>query len=149
MENMKFDIDINATKEKVWKALWEDASYRKWTSAFNEGSYAVTDNWKQGSKVLFLDAKGCGMVSLVTENRPNEYMSFEHVGELQDGIEDTTSDKIKQWSGTTENYTLTETGSGTHVHVEMAGNLSRDFVEYFLNTCPKALNKLKEVAEVD
>ena len=67
MENMNFSVDINASKEKVWDALWEDASYRKWTSAFMEGSYAVTDNWKQGTKVLFLDPKGSGMVSMVAE----------------------------------------------------------------------------------
>ena len=54
MKNMNFDISINAPREKVWEVLWDDASYRKWTSAFSEGSYAVTDNWKKGSKILFL-----------------------------------------------------------------------------------------------
>ena len=46
MEKMNFSIDINAPKEKVWNVLWDDDSYRKWTSAFAEGSYAKTDNWK-------------------------------------------------------------------------------------------------------
>jgi uncharacterized protein YndB with AHSA1/START domain len=147
MQNMKFNIDINATREKIWKALWEDASYREWTSVFTEGSYAITDNWKQGTKVLFLDSKGCGMVGIVAENKPNEFMSFKHIGEVQDGIEDTTSDKIKQWSGAIENYTLTETGNGTELQIEMAGNLSADFVAYFSDTWPKALDKLKEIAE--
>ena len=147
MENMNFSVDINASKEKVWDAFWEDASYRKWTSAFMEGSYAVTDNWKQGTKVLFLDPKGSGMVSMVAENEPYRFMSFKHLGEVIDGVEDTTSDKIKQWSGALENYTLTETGSGTHLDVYMQGNLSKDFKAYFSATWPKALQKLKEIAE--
>jgi uncharacterized protein YndB with AHSA1/START domain len=71
MEKMNFSIDINAPREKVWKTLWEDASYRKWTRVFIEGSHAVTD-WQEGSKVLFLDGKGEGMVSKVQTNRPNE-----------------------------------------------------------------------------
>jgi uncharacterized protein YndB with AHSA1/START domain len=147
MENMNFSVDINASKEKVWDALWEDASYRDWTSAFMEGSYAVTDNWKEGTKVLFLDPKGSGMVSMVAENKPHEFMSFKHLGEVIDGIEDTTSDKVKQWSGAFENYTLTDSGGGTHLEVDMGGNLSEDFKAYFTATWPKALQKLKEIAE--
>jgi hypothetical protein len=142
MENMQFDININAPKEKVW-----NASYRNWTSAFTEGSYAVTDNWEKGTKVLFLDAKGSGMVSVVAENRPNEYMSFKHLGEVIDGVEDVRSDRIKQWSGAMENYTLTETLDGTNLKVEMEGNLSVEFISYFSNTFPKALQKLKALAE--
>ncbi|WP_371079172.1 hypothetical protein, partial [Salmonella enterica] len=104
---------INASREKVWSTLWEDASYRAWTSAFTEGSHAQTDNWKEGSKVLFLDGNGRGMVSMVAVNRPNEFMSFRHLGEIHNGVEDTTSDKVKEWAGSHENYTLTDEGSGT------------------------------------
>lgn len=147
METLKFDIDINAPREKVWAALWDDAAYRQWTAAFFEGSHVITDNWKQGTKVLFLDPQGSGMVSMVAENRPNEFMSFRHLGEVHDGVEDTTSDKVKQWSGATENYTLTTTGNGTHVLIEMQVDSNTDFVAYFKDTWPKALYKLKEIAE--
>ncbi len=97
MQKLNFSININAPKEKVWKVLWDDATYREWTSAFSEGSYAVTDNWKEGSEVKFLDPKGSGMVSKVAANRPNEFMSFEHLGEVKDGVEDRSSEKIKEW----------------------------------------------------
>jgi len=147
MEKMNFAVSINAPKEKVWNTLWEDESYRKWTSAFIEGSHAVTDHWKEGTKVLFLDPKGSGMVSMVAENKPNEYMSFKHLGEVKDGIEDTTSEQAKQWSGATENYTLTKTAKGTDLKVEMEGNINNDFKEYFLKTWPEALEKVKELAE--
>src|SRR5688572_26468739 len=95
MEKLNFSIDINAPREKVWKVLWDDSSYRKWTSVFMEGSCVETDNWKEGSKVLFLDGKGAGMVSKVAVNKPNEYMSFEHLGEVKDGVEDTSSEKVR------------------------------------------------------
>jgi len=142
---MKFSISINAPKEKVWQTLWNDASYRKWTSAFMEGSHAVTDNWKEGSKVLFMDPKGNGMVSTVAANKPNEFMSFKHLGEVKNGVEDTSSDKIKGWAGAMENYTLKGTNGKTELLVEM--DITEDFKDYFVKTWPKALDLLKESAE--
>ncbi len=144
---MNFDIAINAPKEKVWSALWDDANYRKWTSAFSPTSYAETDNWKQGTKVLFLDGEGSGMVSTVEENRPNEYMSFKHLGEVRNGVEDTTSEKVQAWNGATENYTLAETAGGTNVKIQLTGNIPEEFLEYFKDAWPKALDKLKAIAE--
>jgi hypothetical protein len=147
MEKMNFAVSINAQKEKVWNTLWQDATYRKWTSAFAEGSYAVTDNWKEGTKVLFLDAKGSGMVSMVAENKPNTYMSIKHLGEVKDGIEDTTSERVQQWHGAMENYTLIETPDGTDLKIDIEGNMPGEFKDYFVNTWPKALEKLKQLAE--
>ena len=95
MEKINFATTINAPREKVWKVLWDDASYRNWTSVFTEGSYAKTDNWKEGSKVLFLSPEGDGMVSKVASNKPNKFMSFEHLGVVKNGVEDTESESVK------------------------------------------------------
>src|SRR4051794_34232958 len=59
MKKEKFSINIKASAKKVWQVLWSDATYRQWTSAFSEGSYAVSD-WKQGSKIQFLSPNGDG-----------------------------------------------------------------------------------------
>jgi hypothetical protein len=145
MQKMNFSIDINAPREKVWNVLWGDKSYRDWTSAFMEGSYAITDDWKVGSKVLFLATDGKGMVSKVDTNRPNEFMSFEHQGIVKDGIEDTTSDAVKEWQGAKENYTLKEAGKGTKLIIEM--DTSETEKEYFEKVWPKALERVKNLAE--
>lgn len=34
MEKLIFNTEIKASKEKIWKVLWDDETYRKWTSAF-------------------------------------------------------------------------------------------------------------------
>ncbi len=145
MQKLNFSTSINAPKEKVWQVLWSDASYRAWTAVFTEGSFAKTDNWKEGSKVLFLDGKGSGMVSMVAANRPNEYMSFKHLGEVKDGVEDTSSEKVKGWSGSMENYTLKEAGGKTELAVEM--DITEDFKDFFTNTWPKALEQVKSLSE--
>ena len=145
MEKQEFRITIEAPKEKVWKALWDKPSYEAWTTAFTAGSTVETDNWKKGSKVLFLDGKGMGMVSQVNENIPNQFMSFKHLGEVKDGVEDTTSEKVKEWAGATESYTLKENNGKTEVVVDM--EITEEFMEMFKEIWPKALNKLKELAE--
>jgi len=144
MERKNFSISINASREKIWDVLWSDSSYRQWTSVFAEGSRAETD-WKKGSKVLFHDGKGDGMVSTIIENIPNEFMSIKHLGEVKNGIEDTASEKVKQWTGAMENYTLKQVNGKTELNVDM--DIAEEYKDYFLTTWPKALEKIKELAE--
>ncbi len=144
MEKLNFKTVINATPEKIWKILWDDATYRKWTSAFAEGSYAETD-WKQGSKVLFLDGQGSGMVSRIAESRPHEYMSFEHLGEVKDGVEDISSERVKAWAGSHENYTLKKIDGKTELIIDM--DITPEFKDMFAQIWPKALENVKQLSE--
>jgi hypothetical protein len=145
MKKHEFKTTINAPREKVWKSLWEDKTYREWTSAFSEGSRAETD-WKKGSKVLFLGEKeGTGMVATIADNKPNEYMSIKHLGYYKDGVEDTTSDEVKKWQGAMENYTLKSVDGKTEVIVDM--DIAEEYEDMFKDMWPKALKKLKEIAE--
>ena len=147
MQKLNFSIDINAPRHTVWKVLWGDKSYREWTSAFMEGSYAITDDWKEGSKVLFVGPDGQGMVSKVDTKRNNEFMSFEHQGIVKDGIEDTTSEQVKAWKGAKENYTLRDKGKGTELVIDM--DTSDAEQEYFQKTWPKALERVKDLSEAN
>lgn len=144
---MEFKVIINAPKEKVWNILWDNATYGEWTSAFASGSRAETD-WKKGSKVLFLDGNNTGMVSTIAENIPNEFMSIKHLGNVKDGVEDLDSQEARQWSGSFENYTLRTVNGETELLVAMGGaKILQEFEDYFKNTWPIALEKLKALAE--
>jgi len=145
MEKINFTTNINAPREKVWKVLWDDESYRKWTSVFHEGSHAKTENWKEGSKVLFLGPDGDGMVSRVASNKPNKFMSFEHLGVVKGGVEDIESESVKEWAGAKENYTLTDENGKTKLVVDLES--ADEFKDYFAKTFPVALEKVKELAE--
>jgi hypothetical protein len=144
MKKHEFKTSINASKEKVWEILWNDDNYGKWTSVFAEGSRAETD-WNEGSKVLFLDGKGQGMVSMIASKKPNEYMSFKHLGFVMNGVEDTQSEKVKEWAGAMENYTLKQVDGKTELIVDM--DINDEYKDYFLKTWPLALGKVKEMAE--
>lgn len=144
MKRLKFSIDIHASKQKIWDTLWDDATYRKWTSAFSEGSYAVSD-WKEGDKILFLGSTGEGMYSIINSNINNEFMSFKHLGVVKDGIEQPLDEETKKWSGATENYALIENGDLTTLNVEL--DSTDEHYDYFEKTFPKALAIVKEIAE--
>src|SRR6185436_4352468 len=105
MKSTQYKIRIDAPREKVWNILWDDNTYPQWTAPFAEGSRAETD-WKKGSKALFLDGKGQGMVSTIVDSKPNEFMSIKHLGTVKDGVEDVDSPESQQWAGGLENYTL-------------------------------------------
>lgn len=67
---------MDACTKKVWFSLWDLAHYSLWTSEFCEGSYALTKNWEQGSRVHFLSPSGSGMYSDVVANTEFQHMSF-------------------------------------------------------------------------
>jgi hypothetical protein len=148
MDKLKFSIVINASKEKVWNTMLEDKTYRMWTEEFMPGSHYI-GNWNQGSKILFLgpsnDGKIAGMVSRIKENKLHKYVSIEHLGEVYDGVEDTTSERVKVWAGALENYTFTDKDGKTELVVDM--DINEEFKEMFEGMWPKALQKLKSICE--
>lgn len=144
MTKLEFKTTINAPREKIWNILWDNDLYQEWTAVFSEGSRAVTD-WKEGSKVHFVNAEGEGMLSLIERKKDPEYMSFRHIGMVNKGVEDTESELVKQWAGGHENYTLTQQGNQTELLVDI--DVTEDHKEYFQNTWPKAMDKIKELAE--
>ncbi|MBK9191388.1 MAG: hypothetical protein IPM77_07665 [Crocinitomicaceae bacterium] len=40
MKQLEFKTTISAPAEKVWKILWNDTTYRHWTSVFHDTSFA-------------------------------------------------------------------------------------------------------------
>ena len=148
MEKLQFKIDINAQKEKVWDTMLEDRTYRIWTEEFTPGSHYI-GSWEEGSKILFLgpanDGKLGGMISRIKENKLHKFISIEHLGEVLDGVEDTTSDRVKIWAGALENYTFIDKGNKTELVVDL--DINEEFKEMFEGMWPKALQKLKSICE--
>lgn len=149
MEKLNASIYIDAPKEKVWETMLGADTYGQWTKVFNPTS-RVEGDWSEGSKMLFLgtdeDGKGeGGMVARIAANRPYEYLSIEHIGIIEDGVEDTTSEKAQAWAPAFENYTFIEKDGGTELSIDM--DVMEEHRAMFEDMWPKALQKLKELAE--
>ncbi|MFN0276332.1 MAG: SRPBCC domain-containing protein [Chitinophagales bacterium] len=139
LEKLNFTTNIKAPAKKVWEVLWFDATYRRWTGVFSEGSHAESE-WNEGSKIRFLNPEGDGMFSVIEKLIPNSQMSFKHLGEVQKGKEKST-----QWEGAREQYFLTEADGITTLRVEL--DTTSEFADYFTKTFPKALELIKEISE--
>lgn len=151
MEKKSFSILINANKKIVWDVLWDEESYPVWTSAFMEGSTVEADKrsgselWKKGSTIRFLGPGNEGMISSINENVPEEFMSFKHIGIVTKGKDDFDSEQSREWKGAMENYVLRSIDGKTELTVNM--DISPTYLDYFTNAWPKALKKVKELAE--
>ncbi|MCU7616931.1 SRPBCC domain-containing protein [Chryseobacterium sp. PBS4-4] len=139
METLEYTIQINATPEKVWTVLWDDTSYRQWTSAFTKGSFYV-GTWEEGSMMKFYDPENNGMYSRVLKNDPNKEMVFIHLGEIFDGVE-----VPQDWGDATETYILEETEEGTKLIARIKA--SEEFKGFFEDKFPVALQNVKNLSE--
>ncbi len=144
MNRLNFSIQIHAPKEKVWKTLLEDETYRQWTSGFCEGSYAETD-WSEGGSARFLDKDGNGMMSQITVHRPNDYLEIKHLSFIMKDPEAMEGVDEEEWSGALEIYRVEEHEGTTTLVVE--SDIDDKCKEMFEETWPKALQKVKELSE--
>ena len=141
MNQLHFSVDIAAPREKVWKVLWDDATYGDWTSVFAEGSYAVSD-WNEGSTIQFIDPESrSGMSAIIEKKQPGEFISFRHEAEIRNGQVQPPAG----WSGAHENYTLKKSGGGTTLTVDL--DAPDEHRQTFESKFPKALQRVKSLAE--
>ena len=144
MKDLNFSIVINAPLERVWEVLWSDETYRKWTSHFNPGSYMESD-WKEGGKTLFLDAERSGMLSTIKKLDAPRIVEFSHYGELNKGVEDTTSDRVKAYAGAVEKYELEPHNEGTLLKASVQA--PEEYEQMMNDGFTKGLHEVKALAE--
>jgi hypothetical protein len=144
METLEFTIKIKAPAEKVWNVLWDDETYKKWTSVFCEGSHTITD-WNEGDKIHFMSPNGEGMYSVIETKTPNEYMAFKHIGEIKDFKELPLNEETKKWTGAMETYRLIPEEEFTSLIAQI--DVVEKYLDYYKETFPNGLEKVKELSE--
>lgn len=147
MIKQHFSIDIHAPVQKVREIMLSDDWYRKRTNAFNPAWSRFEGDRSEGSKIRFLwpnpeDPTKIGwMFSEIAQNRPYEFVSIRHLGE----IDGETVKENPEWKWILENYSFSEENGITTVSVEI--DEVESFVEYMEQMRPKALASLKELCE--
>lgn len=151
MKKLQFKKQIDATAQKVYETmlgLKDKSTYEFWVSVFNPTS-TYEGSWEKGSKILFVgvdeNGKKGGMISEIIENQPAKFVSIRHYGFLDGDNEITTGEQVEKWSGGHENYYFEENNGVTTLTVEM--DTIEDYLDYFENTYPNAMDKLKEISE--
>ncbi len=151
MKKLSYSIKINASPEKVYDimlGIGSKQTYEEWTTLFSPTS-TYEGSWDKGAKIIFtsLDKTGktSGMIARIAENIPNRFVSIEHQGMLEEDKEITSGPKIESWAGALENYRFEEIETGTLLSIEV--DTENEYIKYFEDVWPKALEKLKSGCE--
>lgn len=148
MKRLHYNIDINAPAAKVANTMLGKETYKKWTEAFNPTS-DFEGSWEKGATIQFTgiskEGKKEGMVAEVMEHIPNEFVSLRHYGVLDGDQVITEGPAVAGWAGALENYSFNEQDGKTTLSV--AVDCNEQYLDYFDNTWPLALGKLKVLAE--
>lgn len=148
MKKLHYEIQIDAPAAEVYKTMLDLETYKIWTAEFGPTS-RYEGSWDEGSKILFLaddeHGKVQGMVSRIRVNKPNEFLSIEHLGVVEDGVEKDVDEKSNSFSGALEEYTFIQNESGTLLKVYI--DTLTEWEKFFDDAWPRALNKLKTLSE--
>ena len=143
MKDMQFSIEIKASKEHVWGTLWQDETFRQWAGIIDPGTYMKGELQEDG-EVEFISAEnGYGVTSLVAKLVPGEFLLLKHSADTQ---ENGSEEREKEWTGGEESYSLTEKDGVTTLAATFG--VPEKMEEYFKVNYPKALEKVKELAEL-
>jgi uncharacterized protein YndB with AHSA1/START domain len=142
MKEMEFIIEIAASKEKVWRTLWDDVTFRDWSSNIDEGTY-MTGVMEEGNEIQFLSSvNGYGVTSLIEKLDPNEFILFSHAADTKECGQQV---REKEWTGGKESYTLAEKAGVTTLNVRI--DVPLEMEEMFNIRIPKALERIKVLSE--
>lgn len=142
MIEIQFSIEINASKERVWATLWEDASFRDWANIIDEGTY-MKGIIKEGNETQFISSvSGYGVKSLIEKLNPNEFVLFKHIVDTKESGQ---QEREKEWTGGTESYSLTEKNGVTTLIIKT--DVPQEQEETFNVRFPRALKRIKTLTE--
>lgn len=144
MKTLTFETTIGAPRHQVCATMLAPDTYQAWTAAFCEGSCFV-GSWEAGARIRFLGPSGDGMVAEIAENRPGEFVSIRHLGMIENGVEDTTSEKVRAWAPAYENYAFADAPGGCRLTVTL--DTVPEYEAFMQETFPKALALLKDLCE--
>jgi len=148
MEKLQFKTRIKASADHVYRTMLGKETYKKWTAEFNPTS-DFEGSWDKGAEILFIgtnkEGKKEGMVATIKENDPGRFISIQHLGIVDGDNKITEGPQVEGWAGALENYSFAEENGETVLTVDVDANA--DYLTYFDETWPRALNKLRELAE--
>ena len=151
MTKQEYRKDINAPAETVYKTMLgldSIETYEKWSAEFNPTS-TYKGKWQKGAKIYFLgtneNGTQGGMASEIVDLILFQFVSIRHYAVLDGEQEITKGEEVEKWAGGLENYSFSENDGVTTVTVET--DVPVDYLDYFNESWPKALSKLKEIVE--
>lgn len=142
MKEIEFQIEINASKGKIWATLWNDITFRDWANMIDEGTY-MKGVLKEGNEIQFMSSvNGYGVTSLIEKLKLNEFILLKHV---RDTIESGQEERENEWTGGRESYLLSEKNTTTVLIFK--ADIPQELEESMKVRYHKAFDRVKILAE--
>lgn len=145
---LHFEQMIAASPEKVHRLMLEDVTYREWTAIFNPGSY-FEGSWDEGAEIRFIghneNGQKEGMIGHIAVHKPRQYVSIAYNGVVDKGVDRFTGPDVEALTSGREEYRFVARDGQTLLVVDMDD--PGPYADYFTETWPLALQKLKEICE--
>lgn len=140
MQSIHFSIDIKAPKKKVWKVLWDESSFRDWSSVFAEGkTISIKSDWKEGGRFEYFESN-VGSYGIIERLVHSEHLLLRHRGELREGKEHPYKEDDRM-----EQYRLTEKNGVTTLTLDQ--DVPSEHKKLFEEATPRAFERIRELAE--
>ena len=145
MKQLRYQISIHASVQEVWNTVLQPDTYKDWVAVSWPGSF-YTGNWEKDASIRFISHNGSGTLARIKDIIPYNKINAEHIAVLHPGgIEDSTSDLARGWTGTTEQYMFTERNNETVLQVDIHTHPAWESM--FDRGWPAALQQLKMICE--
>jgi len=105
----------------------------------------IAKGWEVGGKVHFLSPDQSGIYSIIELHIPNEIIRCKHIGKVIQGKEQPIDDDTQSWTGAKESYILSKNDNDITLTIDI--DVQDEHLDYMSKTLPKALEKIKGVAE--
>ncbi len=148
LKPLHFETLINATPEKVERVMLEKPTYEDWTTAFSPGS-TFEGSWDEGARIHFVGPDGegsvAGMAARIARRIPKQYVSIQHLGLVEKGVERLTGPDVEAWAPSFEEYRFVSRDGKTLLVIDVDTNA--EYEEMFVGMWPNALARLKVLCE--
>lgn len=151
MKKLQFKINIQAPPSLVYNTMLglnNKSDYEAWTAIFNPTS-TYEGSWNKGEQIRFVgidqNGKKGGILSLIVEHIPNQFVSFKTIGIIKEDEVITQGENVINWLGGHENYTFQSHAQSTEVTVEI--DVPFNYIDHFQDSYTKALAALKTQIE--
>ena len=144
MKTLKHSINISASPEEIWNAIFSPDCFKKWGAEFGpDPNFSGT--WEEGTEMHFYDSDHNGMVALVEKCDLHKTLVLRYVACLAGGKKDVAAIEKMDWKDHLEKYLIEEKENGCTLQIE--SDTGDEFVEAFTAAWPRALNRIKDMAE--
>lgn len=138
-----FGCEIAAPRQHVWHLMLDDATFRRWTLPFCDGSHYRGD-WTVGRELRFLDPHGNGTLGRVVAHWPAEIVCLRREASLR-AHRRVVEPPERDWTGCTEDWLFSGHDGSTRLRVE--ADVPPAHGDALARAWPRALACLKTLCE--